>query len=64
MEGLNSKVTLGTHGLNEEFGRNKGRNGMTGCILCGDECESVVHVGSVLFTRLVGKSLWLSSRPH
>ena len=31
-------------GLNEELGRHKGRNGMTGCILCGDECESVVHI--------------------
>ena len=32
-----------THGLVEELGRHKGRNGMTGCTLCGDECESVVH---------------------
>ena len=38
------KFRSGTHGLNEELGRHKGRNGMTGCILCGDECESVVHV--------------------
>ena len=33
-----------THALNEELGRHRGRNGMTECILCGDECESVVHV--------------------
>ena len=32
------------HSLSEELGTHKGRNGMTGCILCGDECESVVHV--------------------
>ena len=30
----------GTHGLNEELGRHKGRNGMTRCVLCGDECHS------------------------
>ena len=33
-----------THGLNEELGRHRERNGRTECILCGDECESVVHV--------------------
>ena len=38
------KFRSGTHGLNEELGRHKGRNGMAGCILWGDECESVVHV--------------------
>ena len=26
------------------IGRHKGRNGMMGCILCGDECEGVVYV--------------------
>ena len=31
----------GTH--EEELGRHRGRNGMTECMLCGDECESVVH---------------------
>ena len=30
--------------MNEELGRHRGRNGRTECILCGDECESVVHV--------------------
>ena len=38
----------GTHGLNEELGRHRRRNGRTECVLCGDECgdecESVVHV--------------------
>ena len=34
----------GTHGLSEELGRQKRRNGRTERILCGDECESVVHV--------------------
>ena len=38
------KFWSGTHGLNEELGRHRGRNGRTECILCGDECESVVHV--------------------
>ena len=32
------------HGLNEELGRHKGREGKTKCSLCGDECENVSHV--------------------
>ena len=35
---------LGTHGLNEELGRHRGREGKLECTLCGAECESVVHV--------------------
>ena len=35
---------MGTHGLNEELGRHKGREGKTECSLCGDECENVSHV--------------------
>ena len=31
----------GMHGLNEELGRHRGREG---CTLCGAECESLVHV--------------------
>ena len=38
------KFRSGTHGLNEELGRHRGRSGRTECVLCGDECESVVHV--------------------
>ena len=38
------KFRSGTHGLNEELGRHRGRNGRTEWVLCGDECESVVHV--------------------
>ena len=34
----------GTHGLNEELGRHRGREGKSECALCGAECESVVHV--------------------
>ena len=34
----------GTHGLNEELGRYRGREGNTKCSLCGDECENVNHV--------------------
>ena len=33
-----------THGLNEELGRHRGREGQSECTLCGAECESVVHV--------------------
>ena len=35
------KFRSGTHGLNEELGRHRGRNGRTECVLCGDVCESV-----------------------
>ena len=34
----------GTHGLNEELGRHRGREGNVECTLCGAECESIVHV--------------------
>ena len=34
----------GKHGLNEELGRHRGREGKTECFLCGDECENVSHV--------------------
>ena len=55
------KLRSGTHGLYEELGRHRGRNGRTECILCEDECESVVYVyGSILLTRIRGKGLWLS----
>ena len=33
-----------TNGLNEELGRHWGKNDDRQCKLCGDECESVVHV--------------------
>ena len=35
------KFRSGTHGLNEELGRHRGKSE---CTLCGAECESVVHV--------------------
>ena len=38
------KFRSGTHGLNEELGRHRGREGKSGCVLCGAECESVVQV--------------------
>ena len=38
------KFRSGTNGLNEELGRHRGKNGDRQCKLCGDECESVVHV--------------------
>ena len=37
------KFRSGTNGLNEELGRHRGKNDRQ-CKLCGDECESVVHV--------------------
>ena len=47
------KFRPGTQGLNEKL-----RNGVTGRILCGDECESVIHVlWCVLLTSIVGKSI-------
>ena len=36
------KFRSGTHGLNEELGRHRGREGKTECSLCWDECESCV----------------------
>ena len=38
------KFRSGTHGLNEELGRDSDRDARVECILCGTECESVVHV--------------------
>ena len=35
------KFRSGTHGLNEELGRHRGREGKTECSLCGNECENV-----------------------
>ena len=38
------KFRSGTHGLNEELSRHRGRDGNKECVLCGNECESVSHV--------------------
>ena len=38
------KFRLGMHGLNEELGRHRGREGKTECSLCEDERENVSHV--------------------
>ena len=38
------KFRSGTHDLNEELGRHRGREGKTECSLCGNECENVSHV--------------------
>ena len=38
------KFRSGTHGLNEELGRHRGREGNKECVLCGNECESISHV--------------------
>ena len=38
------KFRSGTHGLNEELGRQCNRDGRKECDLCGGECQSVSHV--------------------
>ena len=38
------KFRSGTHGLNEELGRHRGREGRKECLLCDAEWESVSHV--------------------
>ena len=38
------KFRSGTHGLNEELGRHRGREGKTKCSLCGNECDNMSHV--------------------
>ena len=47
MQELDYCLRSGTHGLNEELGRHRGREGKSECVLCGAECESVVHVFSL-----------------
>ena len=37
------KLRSGIHGLNEELGRHRGRDGKCMCNLCGEDCESVDH---------------------
>ena len=47
------KFRSGTHGLNEELGKHRGREGRKECLLCDDECENISHVcGSVRSTVL------------
>ena len=38
------KFRSGTHGLNEELGRHRGREGKVECSFSGAVCESGVHV--------------------
>ena len=38
------KFRSGTHSLNEELGRHRGREGRMECSLFGNECENVSHV--------------------
>ena len=37
------KLCSGTHGLNEELSRHRGREDKCMCNLCGEDCESVGH---------------------
>ena len=43
MQGLDLFLSV-THGLNEDLGRLRGREGEVECIISEAECESVVHV--------------------
>ena len=53
------KFRSGTHGLNEELGRHRGKKGKTECILCSAKCESVAkYCENVLLTMIVGMHLW------
>ena len=38
------KLRSGTHGINEELGRHRGREGKYMCNLCGEDSESVGHI--------------------
>ena len=38
------KFRSGSHGLNKELGRHRGREGRKACLLCVNDCESVSHV--------------------
>ena len=38
------KFRSGTHRLNEELGRHRGRKRMKECLLCDNECECMSHV--------------------
>ena len=59
------KFRLGTHGLNEELGRHRGRNGRTECVYVAMSVRMLsMFYGSVLLTRILGKSSWLSLGPH
>ena len=42
--GIRFKFRSGTHGLHEELGRHRGREGRKESLLCDAECECVSHV--------------------
>ena len=42
------KFRSGTHGLNEELGIHRAKEGRKECLLCDDECESVSHVCGIV----------------
>ena len=47
------------HGLNEELGKHRGREGKTECSLCGDKYENVSHVMGVFSIITVVQELVL-----
>ena len=54
----------GAHGVNEELARHSDTDGRVERILCGAECESVVHVlwkcstCRIIFRKLYNMTLW------
>ena len=59
------KFRSGTHGLNEELGRHRGRMaGLSVFYVAMSVRMLSMFYGSVLLTRIVGKSSWLSLGPH
>ena len=53
------KFRSGLHGLNEELGRHRAREGKVEYSLCGAECENVVHV---MWEHPVYSSSWKLQR--
>ena len=52
------KFRSGTHGLNEELGRQREREGKKECVLCGGECH-VLCVLELTLCRICGNALEL-----
>ena len=37
------KIRSGTHGVNEDLGRYRGKEGKTECSSCGEKCENAIY---------------------
>ena len=51
------KFRSGTHGLNEELGRHREREGRKECLLCDNECKSVVMFCGIVRSTVYYKKL-------